>query len=75
MGHRHTVPGGRGPAGHPQGQGLSLDPVSDQEKELGCKVGFDATKPLGGEGFQRPTIPVSDEVRKILERYAQASKG
>ena len=53
----------------------SLDPVSDQEKELGCKVGFDATKPLGGEGFQRPTIPVSDEVRKILERYAQASKG
>ena len=48
----------------------SLDPTSDQEKELGCKVGFDATKPLEGEGFKRPRIPVSDEVKKILDKYS-----
>jgi len=48
----------------------SLDPTSDQEKELGCKVGFDATKPLGGEGFERPGIPVSDEVKRILDGYS-----
>ena len=48
----------------------SLDPVSNQEKELGCKVGVDATKPLGREGFEKPGIPVSDEVEKILERLA-----
>lgn len=48
----------------------SLDPTSDQEKELGCKVGFDATKPIGGEGFERPGIPVSDEAKKILDRYS-----
>ncbi|TEU09873.1 hypothetical protein E3J20_05350, partial [Candidatus Bathyarchaeota archaeon] len=48
----------------------SLDPVSDQEKELGCKVGVDATKPMGKEGFDRPGIPVPDEIRKLLERYA-----
>ncbi len=51
----------------------SLDPSSDQEKELGCKVGFDATKPLGKEGFERPTIPVSDEVRRILEKYSKGA--
>jgi 2,5-furandicarboxylate decarboxylase 1 len=45
----------------------SLDPVSDQEKELGCKVGVDATKPLGREGFKRPGIPVSEEMKKFLE--------
>lgn len=48
----------------------SLDPVSDQEKELGCKVGVDATKPIGGKGFEKPGIPVSDDVRRLLERYA-----
>ncbi len=48
----------------------SLDPTSDQEKELGCKVGFDATKPIEGEGFERPGIPVSDEVKRILDRYS-----
>jgi UbiD family decarboxylase len=51
----------------------SLDPSSDQKKELGCKVGFDATKPLGKEGFERPTIPVSDEVRRILEKYLKGA--
>ena len=50
----------------------SLDPVSDQEKELGCKVGVDATRPLSKplEGFKRAEIPVSDRVRTLLERYA-----
>ena len=52
----------------------SLDPVSDQERELGCKVGFDATKPLGGEGFERPGIPVSDEVKRLIEKYASGSR-
>ena len=48
----------------------SLDPVSDQEKELGCKTGFDATKPLGLQvGFDRPNIPISNEVKKMLEFY------
>ena len=50
----------------------SLDPVSDQEKELGCKVGVDATKPVGMTGFDRPGIPVSEEVEKLLERYSGA---
>jgi len=50
----------------------SLDPVSDQEKELGCKVGVDATRPLEGRGFERPGIPVSDEVKKIIEGYYRA---
>jgi len=48
----------------------SLDPTSDQEKELGCKVGFDATKPINGEGFEKPGIPVSEEVKRILDRYS-----
>ena len=52
----------------------SLDPSSDQEKELGCKVGFDATKPLGKGGFDRPGIPVSEEVRRLLDRYASGSR-
>jgi len=52
----------------------SLDPVSDQERELGCKVGFDATKPLGGEGFERPGIPVSDEVKRLIEKYASGAR-
>jgi 3-polyprenyl-4-hydroxybenzoate decarboxylase len=48
----------------------SLDPTSDQENELGCKVGFDATKPMTGEGFKRPGIPVSDEVKRLLDKYS-----
>lgn len=49
----------------------SLDPVSDQEKELGCKVGIDATRPLSKKGgFEKPDIPISDEVRELLKRYA-----
>ena len=53
----------------------SLDPASDQERELGCKVGIDATRPLDkpAEGFRRAEIPVSDRLRKILDRYASGT--
>ena len=49
----------------------SLDPASDQERELGCKVGVDATKPLykDPEGFKRAEIVVSEELKKMLEKY------
>jgi UbiD family decarboxylase len=47
----------------------SLDPVSDQEKELGCKVGVDATKPMGRKGFTKPSIPISSEIKNIIENY------
>jgi hypothetical protein len=33
-------------------------------------VGVDATKPMGKEGFEKPGIPVSDDVKRLLERYA-----
>ncbi len=50
----------------------SLDPASDQERELGCKVGIDATRPLDRpvEGFRRAEMPVSDRVKKLLGKYA-----
>jgi len=50
----------------------SLDPASDQEHELGCKVGIDATKSLlkPEEGFRGAEIPLSERVRKLLDRYA-----
>jgi UbiD family decarboxylase len=49
----------------------SLDPASDQEKELGCKVGIDATRPMFKDplGFKRAEIPVSKKLKEILERY------
>ncbi|MGQ9679768.1 MAG: UbiD family decarboxylase [Candidatus Bathyarchaeia archaeon] len=49
----------------------SLDPASDQERELGCKVGLDATRPLykPAEKFTKAEIPVSDEIRRLLEKY------
>ena len=50
----------------------SLDPASNQEKELGCKVGIDATRPMfkDPEGFRRAEIPVCEELRKILNKYS-----
>ena len=50
----------------------SLDPAADQEKELGCKVGIDATRPMfkDPEGFRRAEIPVSEELRKVLSKYS-----
>ncbi len=49
----------------------SLDPTADQQTELGCKVGFDATRPLGKpkEKFMKAELTVSDRVRKILDKY------
>ena len=49
----------------------SLDPASDQEKELGCKVGIDATRPMFKDpaGFKRAEIPVSDRLKEILDKY------
>ncbi|MFP3951473.1 MAG: UbiD family decarboxylase [Candidatus Bathyarchaeia archaeon] len=51
----------------------SLDPSADQEKELGCKVGIDATRPLfkDPEGFHRAEIPTSPELENILDRYRE----
>ena len=49
----------------------SLDPTSDQEQELGCKVGFDATRPLSKpeELFEKAKIPCSSRVEKVLKKY------
>ena len=45
----------------------TLDPTAGPEG-LGCKVGVDATKPVGeAEGFVKVGIPVSDRVRRLLE--------
>lgn len=56
----------------PNSRVSSLDPASDQERELGCKVGIDATRPLSkpAEKFRKAEITVSDRVRKILEKYS-----
>jgi len=50
----------------------SLDPAGDQEKELGCKMGIDATRPMFKDqaGFKRAEIPVDEELKKILDRYS-----
>jgi UbiD family decarboxylase len=50
----------------------SLDPAGDQEKELGCKVGIDATRPMfkDEKGFKRAVIPESPEIKRILDRYS-----
>ena len=50
----------------------SLDPTADQQTELGCKVGFDATRPLGKpkEKFMKAEITVTDRMKKILDKYA-----
>ena len=49
----------------------SLDPAGDQDKELGCKVGIDGTRPMFKDiaGFKRAEIPVSDRVKKILDKH------
>lgn len=50
----------------------SLDPSGDQDKELGCKVGIDATKPMfkDQEGFRRAQIPIDERIEKILQKYS-----
>jgi UbiD family decarboxylase len=48
----------------------SLDPASDQEMELGCKVGVDATRPMTKpqEKFMKAEIPVDKNVEALLKR-------
>jgi len=50
----------------------SLDPTADQQTELGCKVGIDATRPMGKpkEKFMKAEINVSDRMKKILDHYS-----
>ena len=50
----------------------SLDPAGDQEKELGCKMGIDATRPMFKDqaGFKRAEIPVDEKLKKILDSYS-----
>ena len=51
----------------------SLDPTADQELELGCKVGVDATKTLSKNKdlFERAKIPRSTKVDRVLESITQ----
>jgi UbiD family decarboxylase len=55
----------------PNSRVSSLDPASDQERELGCKIGFDATRPLNksAEKFKKAEISVSDRLKRILDKY------
>jgi 2,5-furandicarboxylate decarboxylase 1 len=48
----------------------SLDPTSDQERGTGCKVGFDATRPLSKPKgkFEKATIPRSQRVERTLKQ-------
>ncbi len=49
----------------------SLDPTANQELELGCKVGVDATRPFTKprEKFEKATIPHTENIDKILRKY------
>jgi len=50
----------------------SLDPTADQEAELGCKVGIDATRPFSKpkEKFERAGITRTPNVENILRKLA-----
>jgi len=58
----------------PHSRVSSLDPASDQERELGCKVGIDATRPLfkPAEKFKKAEITVPERVKIILDKYAES---
>lgn len=47
----------------------SLDPVADQELELGCKMGIDATRPFSKpkEKFELAKIPQTPAVTRLLK--------
>jgi len=51
----------------------SLDPTSDQDLGVGCKVGFDATRPLSKPKakFEKAIIPHSKRVDEVLAAYRQ----
>jgi UbiD family decarboxylase len=50
-----------------------LDPSSNLENKLGCKLGFDATIPLDRSrvDFMKGVIPTSKQVRKALKARAR----
>jgi 3-polyprenyl-4-hydroxybenzoate decarboxylase len=47
-----------------------LDPSSDTESNLGCKLGIDATHSFRrpAEIFKKPDIPASERVKKLLDK-------
>ncbi|MBM3292802.1 UbiD family decarboxylase [Candidatus Bathyarchaeota archaeon] len=49
----------------------SLDPTADQQTELGCKIGIDATRPLSKpkEKFMKAEITPSERVKAIINKY------
>jgi UbiD family decarboxylase len=51
-------------------RGSSLDPASDQERELTTKVGVDATRPFHkpAEKFERAKIPENQRVKEVLKK-------
>lgn len=50
-------------------KGSSLDPSSDMETQMTCKVGFDLTIPEGGKKeFKRPTLPMKLNLDQYLTR-------
>jgi UbiD family decarboxylase len=54
----------------------SLDPTADQTLELGCKVGFDATRPFAkpSEKFEKAEIPLDDRIAALIRRYGVADQ-
>lgn len=52
-----------------QEKGSSLDPSSDMDTQMTCKVGFDLTIPEGGKKeFRRPTLPMKLNLDDYLTR-------
>jgi 3-polyprenyl-4-hydroxybenzoate decarboxylase len=50
-------------------KGSSLDPSSDMDTQMTCKVGFDLTIPEGGKKeFRRPTLPMKLNLDEYLTR-------
>ena len=50
-------------------KGSSLDPSSDMDTQMTCKVGFDLTTPEGGKKeFRRPDLPIKLNVDDYLPR-------
>lgn len=50
-------------------KGSSLDPSSDMDTQMTCKVGFDLTIPEGGKKeFKRPTLPMKLDLDEYLTR-------
>lgn len=51
----------------------SLDPVADQELELGCKTGIDATRPFSKpkEKFELAKIPQTPAISKLLKKFSE----